>query len=238
VISVCIPAHNEEKNIRACLDSIKASAAHAGCDVEIVVALNRCTDRTEEIARSYGAKIVREDAKNLSKIRNVAVKSGQGDMVVTIDADSAMSLNALSKIKAALESGRTVGGGVMIIPERLSLGILFTGLVITFYLIFVLRDWITGGMFWFNRADFDKIGGFNEDMLSAEDIDFAKRLKAWGKRDGRPFTNLFSVKMKTSCRKFDLFGDWYLIRNPRKALRMLSGRDVEAANELWYDVKR
>ena len=51
--SIIIPAHNEEKYIRKCLDSIaKASEAYKE-QTEVIVVLNRCTDKTEEIAKSY-----------------------------------------------------------------------------------------------------------------------------------------------------------------------------------------
>ncbi|AIE80162.1 Glycosyltransferase [Bacillus cereus] len=49
--SIIIPAHNEEKYIRKCLDSIaKASEAYKE-QTEVIVVLNRCTDQTEEIAK-------------------------------------------------------------------------------------------------------------------------------------------------------------------------------------------
>jgi glycosyltransferase involved in cell wall biosynthesis len=48
------------------LDSIeRADQPYAG-ETEIIVALNRCTDRTADIAEKRGAIIVKEDAKNLS----------------------------------------------------------------------------------------------------------------------------------------------------------------------------
>lgn len=220
------------------MDSIKAAAARVNDEVEIVVALNRCTDRTEEIARSYGARFVREDAKNLSIIRNAAVRASRGNMVITIDADSRMSENALELIHARLSGGRTVGGGVWLQPERLSLGIIVTSLFIAAYLLLVMRAWITGGLFWFSREAFDKIGGFDEKMLTAEDVDFALRLRRLGREEGKPFTNLFKVKIITSCRKFDQFGEWYMIRNPFRMVRMALGRDKESADRFWYDVKR
>jgi len=48
--SVLIPARNEENFLPRCLDSIKAAASPFPDQVEIIVALNRCTDRTEEVA--------------------------------------------------------------------------------------------------------------------------------------------------------------------------------------------
>lgn len=52
--SIIIPARNEEKFIGRCLDSLAAAAGPFPGKVEIIVILNRCTDKTEEIAKSYG----------------------------------------------------------------------------------------------------------------------------------------------------------------------------------------
>jgi glycosyltransferase involved in cell wall biosynthesis len=54
--SILIPARNEEDFLPQCLDAIKVAATPFPDQVEIVVALNRCTDRTEEIALKQGAK--------------------------------------------------------------------------------------------------------------------------------------------------------------------------------------
>lgn len=44
-------ARNEEQYLPGCLESIEVAAIPFPDQVEIIVALNRCTDRTEEIAR-------------------------------------------------------------------------------------------------------------------------------------------------------------------------------------------
>jgi len=64
MISVIIPAHNEEKYIGKCLDSIALAANNIDSKVEIVVVLNRCTDKTEQIAKDHGALTVANDTKN------------------------------------------------------------------------------------------------------------------------------------------------------------------------------
>jgi glycosyltransferase involved in cell wall biosynthesis len=63
--SIIIPAHNEEKYIGACLESIEKAKQYVDEPVEVIVSLNRCTDKTEQIAEKYGAHTTCENKKNL-----------------------------------------------------------------------------------------------------------------------------------------------------------------------------
>ena len=100
-------------------------------------------------------------------------------MLVTIDADSMMSPGTLAAIDRELASGSTVGGRTDIRPDRQSAGLRVTLLL---FRILLLIYPISAGLFWCRREDFEAIGGFNEDLPSGEDLDFARRLKAYGKR--------------------------------------------------------
>lgn len=233
--SILIPARNEEGFLPKCLDSTKAAATSFPNQVEIVVALNRCTDRTEEIALKHGATVVREDGRNLARIRNAAAKVATGEIVVTIDADSRMTDNMLVEIDRLLRTGRFIGGGVTIRPERWSLGIFVTVLLLA---VLLLWRRVSGGLFWCLRKDFEAIGGFNENLVSLEDLDFAKRLKAYGKSQGKRFKTIKKAHIITSCRKWDMFGDWFLLLNPRRVRRLLRGRSQEDADHFYYNVKR
>jgi glycosyltransferase involved in cell wall biosynthesis len=230
--SILIPAHNEERFIGACFESIRTAAKPYPGEVEVIVALNRCTDRTGEIARGNGARLAREDAKCMAKIRNAAARLATGDIIVTIDADSTMSANALTEVDRLLSSGKYIGGGTAIKPERSSLGIVVSVLAISTVL---WRVRIAAGMFWCYRKDFEAVRGFNEDFISAEDIDFAMRLKSYGEAHGKRFGKMTRAHITTSCRKFDRFGDWHLLTHLGFAKRILTGRDRAAADELYYD---
>jgi len=233
--SILIPARNEERWLPCCLESIKAAAAPFPDRVEAIVALNRCTDRTEEIALAHGAKVVYDNSRNLAKIRNAAARAATGEVIVTIDADSRMSANMLTEIDRLLQTGRYVGGGVAVWPERWSPGIVATALLLG---VIMLRHRVSGGLFWCLRADFVAVSGFNENLVSVEDLDFAKRLKAYGRKLGKRFKTITKAHIVTSCRKFDTFGDWYLIRNPGFVWRIFTGRSQKDANEFYYDLKR
>ncbi len=233
--SILIPARNEEKYLPGCLESLTRAAEPFRNQIEVIVAVNRSTDRTEEIALAHGAVVVHSDARNLAKIRNTAAKAASGDIIVTVDADSRMSPRMLLDIDRLLRTGRYIGGGVMIWPERWSLGIMATGIML---LPLVLRHRVSGGLFWCLRVDFEAIGGFDETWVSVEDLDFAKRLKAYGKSKGQRFGTIMSSHIVTSCRKFDTLGDWFLIRDPGFVRRIFTGKSQRDADRLYYDFDR
>jgi glycosyltransferase involved in cell wall biosynthesis len=234
-ISIVIPAHNEEKFLPQCLDSIAAAAAGIGIPVEVIVVLNRCSDRSEEVARGRGAVIVREDEKNIARVRNAGAAVATGDVLVTLDADSWMTVNMLREVIRLLETKRYVGGGVFMRPERFSVGIFFSLMMV---LPYFLRARISAGMFWLYKSDFDAIGGFSESDVSGEDYHFARRLKAYGRRRGLRYGTVKKAHITTSCRKFDYWGDWYLFKNPKMVRDILGGRSRQAADSYYYDVKR
>jgi len=234
-LSVIVPAHNEERFLDKCLDSIRRSAQQAGIPAEIIVALNRCTDRSREIAEAHGVTCVVDDRKCIAAIRNSGIRASSGEIVLTIDADSWMSRDSISDAVQHLEGYRFVGGGTMTVPERWSVGIIFSLLAIAPYL---LRQRISGGMFWFRRETFEQIGGFDENLLSLEDLDFGLRLKAYGKARGQKYGTLRRGRIGTSCRKFDTFGDWYLFKNPCLVRRIFSGRDRSAVDHFYYNTDR
>ena len=233
-ISLVIPAHNEADFLPGCLEAARLAATGCECGVEIIVVLNRCTDGTEEIAARHGCRIVREDAKNLATIRNAGAAVASGEIIVTCDADSRMHPASFQEILRRLDSGRVVGGGAMVLPERWSLGIVASGLAILPYLAFT---GVSFGLFWCLKRDFDEIGGFDARFVSVEDVDFAQRLKAHGRKSARSWGTLWRTPLVTSCRKFDQFGDWYLFRNPSFVRKVFRGNDRKTADQFWYDVR-
>jgi glycosyltransferase involved in cell wall biosynthesis len=230
-ISVITPAHNEAHYLGRCIDSVKIAAQRASIRVEHIVVLNRCTDNTEKIALSGGCRIVREDARNLSRIRNAGAAKIQGKIIVTLDADSWMSPNMFSEVVRLLDSGRYIGGGVRIYPERWSLGIVCSLMVVIPYVIW---HRVSAGMFWCYKCDFEAIGGFDESLVCVEDLDFAKRLKQLGRSRRQRYGTIRKAHVTTSCRKFDQFGDWYFVRHPWVVYDIFK-RKQKAADAFYYD---
>jgi glycosyltransferase involved in cell wall biosynthesis len=235
-LTVAIPAHNEERFIGRCIESVLTSAQHAKVPVEVSVALNRCTDGTRAIAESLGARCVVEESKCIAAVRNAAVRGGSAPAVATIDADSWMSQRTVEAIMARVHDHRYIGGGSSMKLERLSVGIVFSIMTVVPYMI--QRGGISAGLFWFRRDVFEEVQGFDEHLISAEDVDFGLRLKALGATRGQAYGKLSRHGITTSCRKFDTFGDWYLFKNPALVRQIFGGKDRAAADHFYYDVKR
>ena len=89
--SIIIPAHNTEKYIRKALDSIEMQKSIDPSDFEVIVVCDCCTDKTEEIARSYEGsmdiKVCVVDYHNDGPSRNEGLDIAKGDWILFMDSD-------------------------------------------------------------------------------------------------------------------------------------------------------
>jgi glycosyltransferase involved in cell wall biosynthesis len=84
-LSVVIITYNEEINIGRTLESVKPLVADG--KGEIIVVDSGSTDRTVEIARSFGAKVFVEEWKGYAAQKNSAIDKATGDWILSLDAD-------------------------------------------------------------------------------------------------------------------------------------------------------
>lgn len=85
MLSAVIITLNEEKNIARCLESLR------GVVEEIVVVDSFSTDGTEEIALSFGARVVKRKFDGFGQQKNYALQQASFDWVLSLDADEALS---------------------------------------------------------------------------------------------------------------------------------------------------
>ncbi len=83
-VSVIIPALNEEKNIGKTLDAILSSDYP---NFEVIVSDNGSTDKTSEVAKVKGVKVVREERKGTLWAREAGRKISSGKILAFLDAD-------------------------------------------------------------------------------------------------------------------------------------------------------
>ncbi len=85
ILSVVIITHNEESNIGRTLASVQQLVANG--KGEIIVVDSGSTDRTVEIAKSFGAKVFVEEWKGYAAQKNSAIEKAEGDWILSLDAD-------------------------------------------------------------------------------------------------------------------------------------------------------
>ena len=94
-LSVFIITHNEEKNIKACLESIKWAD-------EIVVVDNDSNDNTIKICKEYTDRIFQEEWKGYAKQKQSALEKTSTDWVFSLDADERVPHELFLEIKEIL----------------------------------------------------------------------------------------------------------------------------------------
>jgi glycosyltransferase involved in cell wall biosynthesis len=88
IVSIVFPALNEEAAIARCVDQAIAALARSGLRGEVVVVDNGSTDRTAQIARQRGARVVTEARPGYGAACIRGLKEAQGDFVLLLDADA------------------------------------------------------------------------------------------------------------------------------------------------------
>lgn len=106
MISVVISAHNEEKNIRDCIDSVADFAS------EIIVIDNDSTDRTAELAEKMDAIVYKQlnDVKKIDIQKNFGFEKATMPWVLSLDADERITpALAAEMIKEISKDSKTAG---------------------------------------------------------------------------------------------------------------------------------
>lgn len=239
-ISVIIPAFNEEKLLPATLASLQPALpafTERGWETELIVCDNNSTDRTGEIARQAGAKVVFEPMNQIARARNAAVAVATGDWILIMDADSRPSLELLRDVAATIAGGKCILGGTTLAPDE----VYFTSWVV--YKVWNglsrWRRWATGPFIFCETAVFRHLGGFDEILYSSEDIDFSLRMRPLARKSGKSILILKQHPLVTSARKFKLYKRREYVRFLLKTL-FTAGRTLRDKNDCytWYDGRR
>ncbi|MDO4864357.1 MAG: glycosyltransferase [Ruminococcus sp.] len=240
-VTVVIPAHNEEKYVARCIRSVRGAAERYGGEVEVIVVCNRCTDRTADIAQSLGARVLLNEDRCIAKVRNAGIFAAKGEVVMTIDCDNRMTRGTIREAVHLLDTGRYIGGGAPIKFERYSFPLYLNDLMCR------VSFAVTGlycGIFWAEKRTFEAVGGFVE-KKAMEDAATAKRLRAYGKTQGKAYTTLRRNFLVNSTRKYDDLGDWLyfklMIQNAGALARAAlgDGKDLDKLiDRLFYDYNK
>lgn len=107
-LSVVVITKNEQDMLKACLESVKWAD-------EIVVIDNGSTDKTAEIARAAGARVVKFESGDFSRTRNKGMEEASGEWVLYVDADERVLKSLKQEI---LEIVTGIGDGAFALPRK------------------------------------------------------------------------------------------------------------------------
>jgi glycosyltransferase involved in cell wall biosynthesis len=180
LVSIVIPVKNGGRTLDHCLRSIRRSSYK---NVEVIVVDDHSTDSTGDIARRYTCTLLgMEDAHGANNARNFGAARARGEVLVFVDADIVIGRETILGVVETLEED-SVDAVVGIYTARHrheSLVSQYKNLWVRYSYIKSPPeiDWLFGSVSGIKREAFEKIGGFNVELLAKhghDDIELGKR---------------------------------------------------------------
>ena len=199
MLSIVIPTKNEEEQLPNLLKSIRSQTMQPR---EIIVADAHSTDKTREIAKSFGATVI--DGGMPSVGRNLGAKYATGDLILFLDADVELRDSTFLEKSVKEFNDRCLGLATCdVFPLSDAYLDHFLHKAYNKY----ARAWgslfphAPGFCMLVKRDSHHKISGFDESIVFCEDHDYARRFKRIGR-----FGFLRSTKIPVSIRRLDRDG--------------------------------
>ncbi|MEZ5320112.1 MAG: glycosyltransferase [Vicinamibacterales bacterium] len=181
-VSFVIPVRDDARRLEVCLRSIARTKVPDRV-VECVVADNGSTDASPDVARAAGAAVLVLPGLRVSSLRNRAAEAASADLLAFVDADHEL---APAWTSAALDlftdpSVGVAGAHYTPPPDGTWVQRMFG----------VLRgrtrgrhdaQWLGSGNLIVRRQVFAALAGFDERLVTCEDVDFCERARAAGVR--------------------------------------------------------
>jgi (heptosyl)LPS beta-1,4-glucosyltransferase len=99
-VTAIVPARDEEHDIAACLESL------AWADERVVFLDSRTTDRTAELARKAGARVISHTFENFAQFHNAAMEYVEAEWILFVDADERCPPELAEEIRAVTSGDR------------------------------------------------------------------------------------------------------------------------------------
>lgn len=195
LVSVVVPAYNEEKLIASCLASLQKQS-FSKTNYEIIVVDNHSTDKTGEIAKKMGVKVIFEPKKGVVFALEKGFSQTQGEIISFTDADTMVNKDWLKNIYQAFQNNPGlvfVGGRTIFRPRRV---LSYPAEMVINFGCWLAK--VSNGVNAAVRKDvYQKIGGLNEKINFNWENDLSLRAK----KEGRVFF-LWHNPVTTSSRHF------------------------------------
>ncbi len=231
MVSFIIPAHDEELLIGPTLQAVHTVATASGEAYEVLVVDDASTDRTAEVARGHGARVISVNHRQIAATRNAGAAQAQGDFFIFVDADTLVTEAAVRRALEVMRQGAVGGGSSFRFDgERLLQGRFIEMIALPLYGALGMA---CGCFLFATRTAFEAVGGFDERLFGAEEAYLSHALRKQGR-----FV-ILRERVITSGRKLrthslmEVLGIMtrVILRGP-KALHRREGLDI------WYGKRR
>jgi len=179
LLSIIIPAYNEEAVIADCLSSV-CNQTFSPEKYEVIIINNASTDKTKQVAQNFNVKIIDEPKKGYVYALRTGCEKAQADIIAITDADTIVPNDWIEKIYNTYKKDSNivaVGGGTILKPS-----FPFAKLAETFLnTTSPLFNYFIGYNFSVRKDIYRKSGGFRMDMNLNTDTEFSMRLRKYGK---------------------------------------------------------
>ncbi|VVC71652.1 Glycosyltransferase AglE [uncultured archaeon] len=207
LISVVIPTLNEEKYLPITLGFLRAQRGlEWGKDFEVIVADGNSSDHTREIAHFMHAKVLTERTHTIAAGRQKGWRAARGEIIVFTDGDAQPPVDWLSNITRPLLEDSSISAcyGPLYPSDGSFVEDVFMKTVFNLYL------WATslvglpsggGNNLAIRRSVLERSGGFDVNLVTAEDLEVQRKAKRYGKV---PF--ILGAPTKVSARRVHQWG--------------------------------
>jgi glycosyltransferase involved in cell wall biosynthesis len=201
MLSIIVPAHNEEALLGATLDALQVAVRAGAAPAEILVVDDGSTDGTAAIAAARGARVVTANVRQIAAARNTGAQAAAGELFLFVDADTIVPPHL---VRVAIETMRdgAVGGGAGAVFEPEAPRWAHRAIALA-ALIMRTAGWAPGCFLFARREAFERVGGFDERYFASEEIHLSRALKRLG-----PFVML-PDNVLTSARKAEHYSMWH-----------------------------
>jgi glycosyltransferase involved in cell wall biosynthesis len=105
LVSAVMPCLNEERTLGTCIQKAQQCFRDLGIEGEVVIADNGSTDRSVEVARQFGARVVHQPIKGYGAALIKGIEEAQGEIIVMADADDSYDWLAMGPFIARIREG-------------------------------------------------------------------------------------------------------------------------------------
>lgn len=210
--SVILPAFNEEGFLPLSLPRLFAAMDQVDLCGEVIVVDNNSTDLTAQIASELGATVVFEKINQISRARNKGAEVARGRYFVFLDSDTLVSPELLQKSLELLSHKKAIGGGSLLTCEGVKIGDKPNKGVRLWNWVSVTLNLAAGSFIFVSREAYQQSGGFSTLLFAGEEINFSKKIKRIGRKQGLKFVIIKDHPIETSMRKLDWYSNWQIAR--------------------------